>query len=1443
MNMKWKQRCYAWLLSGVMAITAVPSVSLAAGDAAKLQDTAAKLEAAQNEKAADAQMGGYLWANFGTEGGYEKIFFGYSEDGLTWTKLNKKDGVSQPILVNDAEGSDLGVRDPHIIRSAEGNKYWILGTDLHAEGGGAGGSGWNQLSASQKLVIWESTDLVNWREPRLVDAGFDDAGCVWAPEAIYDEAKGDYAVYWSARDKSKAGTSENALRVYVCRTKDFVTFTEPKVWLSEDVDGTYIDKDGKEQFTEVNIIDSTIVKDKGKYYRFSTSDWNTVIDVSDTLDTEDVLDVKNGEEQSTPKGSWKRLVKRSGSSAAGFDGREGLTVYQLPNGLWCVMGDNQGYKAFLTKDLASGKFTAMDASFPDGKFRHGTVMRLTAEEDARIQEAFGNKDSDDDQGETPIEEPILSYDFEGDEGETTITDSAIGDAVKDDGTLYGKAEVVYDEERKSNVLKLDGSSGAYAEIPQGFFDGRDVMTISMDVKSEKDSGNFFTFAYGKNSTAYDFLRVRGTEVRNAITINGWENEQAVSGLGAGTGKWQKVVLVIKGSNMKLYIDGSLVSENKNTARTSSLGTDLKAYFGKSFYDDPYFKGSFDNFKVYNRALGEEEIAADVMDYAPLLKGAVVGTVPDRLTALISRGTDDHTAVFSDIDLKRKEIVPYVRTGTNLKAVPVSLNLLTKKAHVTADGKDFTGGVLDLSKDVTLEVTLAGRKETYTIKKAKIARNPVLPGQYADPDIDYFDGKFWIYPTTDGYPGWSGTKFHAFSSKDMVNWEDEGVIMELANDNPGLNEKGVQIAKSPWAVKGSAWAPTIEKKNGKYYFYYCGKFLDKDGKEPSAIGVAVADSPAGPYTDLGEPLMTTDMCKAANVSMGQAIDPSIFTDDDGTSYLLFGNGNAAIAKLDDDMMSIADGTLTQINGLKISNVVDFRESVIVTKVDGKYHWTWSDDDANSPNYHVNYGVSDELIGADGTVNVTFKKAHLLSKDESKGILGSAHQSVVHVKDANKKDRYFMAYHRFYTPIGIFTSSDGLGVHRETCIDEIFFDEKGEMVITPTLEGVPAVVMANEDGSVNLTPGVSEQGSGSFEVDIAEFTPDANTAVSIKLPESLADSIKSSDSQKISVNVVIPSTLMANGKMPKALTLPKEVLAAAGESQKELTVTVNGSSSYQWTFSGTSQASDVNLLLEVDSAKDADVKNLLKADEKGMVLSFAQQGAIQGAKVTVNVSKMGWKAGESVTLSYYNPQSKALETVKTYTVSKDGKVTVDVAKGGRYAVWKKNAPNVPVKINVSSIKLNKKSVSVGVQDEFTLKATVKPSNATNRKVTWQSKNKKIATVTQKGMVKGKKIGKVTIIAKADGKSAKCTINVKPAPKKITLNAKSKTLKKKKTFQIKIKKKTPSNSVSNKITYKTSNKKVATVSSTGKVKAIKPGKATITVTTCNKKARATIKITVKK
>ena len=229
--------------------------------------------------------------------------------------------------------------------------------------------------------------------------------------------------------------------------------------------------------------------------------------------------------------------------------------YQLPDGTWCAMADNGGYTAYLTDDLASGTFEkSSEASFVDGRFRHGTVMRLSETEQARLLEAYGEDTSDEpDEPEKEAEEPVLEYTFE-EVADNVIKDTATGNDTADDGTMFGSAKVVYDEERDSNVLQLDGSSGGYAQLPTGFFDGRDTMTISMDVKSNLGSGNFFTFTYGKNSTSYDFLRVRGTEVRNAITTAGWQNEREVKGNGAVTGTWQKIDIVIDGVTMKLYID-------------------------------------------------------------------------------------------------------------------------------------------------------------------------------------------------------------------------------------------------------------------------------------------------------------------------------------------------------------------------------------------------------------------------------------------------------------------------------------------------------------------------------------------------------------------------------------------------------------------------------------------------------------------------------------------------------------------------------------------------------------------------------------------------------------------------------------------------------------------------------------------------------------------------
>ena len=807
----------------------------------------------------------------------------------------------------------------------------------------------------------------------------------------------------------------------------------------------------------------------------------------------------------------------------------------------------------------------------------------------------------------------------------------------------------------------------------------------------------------------------------------------------------------------------------------------------------YCKGWIDNLRIKNKASSDAEIkelAAAFVDTLPAVSDVVVGTAPTREQALAYRGTDDHTAITSIVDSAKKEIQSYVRRNTDLTKVPVTFSLAGEVTLKVNDQVMENGTELNLSNDVKVVMERNGSTETWTVKKPIISNNPVLPGQYADPDIDYFDGKFWIFPTTDGYPNWSGDVFHAFSSEDMVNWKDEGVILKLADQNPGKNEQGIQIAASPWAEGGSAWAPTIEEKNGKYYFYYCGKFNNGE----SAVGVAVADHPQGPYTDKGTALLTKAMTDAAGAGVGQAIDPSIFTDDDGTSYMLVGNGSAVIAELNDDMMSIKDGSIKRINGL-----TDFRESVIVTKKDGKYHWTWSCDDANSPNYHVNYGVSDQLIQEDGKVNVTLKKKNLLSKDESKNILGSAHQSVLHVQDASGKERYFMTYHRFYTPLDIFTSGDGLGKHRETCIDEITFDANGEMVIKPTLEGVSAVAMP-ANGEIKASYVTLNKNTLALTINTAE------TLSAVVGPFHTTNKALAWESSDAKI-----ATVDNNGKV---------TAVAAGTA----TITVKTANGKQ----------DVCAVTVTDAVQPPVKVTGVSLNKKTLSLTV---GKSQSLAATVSPANA---ADKSLKWSSSNKSVATVTQAGKVTAKKAGTATITVASVAEPSV--KATCKVTVKAAVVAVKkvtLKPTKATLGVKEKLTLKATVTPSNATSKKVTWKSDKKSVATVSSKGVVTAKKTGTAKITATAGGKKATCKITVKKAPSKLTLNARKKTVKKGKTYQLKVK--LPKNTASNKITYTTSNKKVATVSSAGKVKGIKKGTATITAKTFNGK-KARIKITVK-
>lgn len=301
-------------------------------------------------------------------------------------------------------------------------------------------------------------------------------------------------------------------------------------------------------------------------------------------------------------------------------------------------------------------------------------------------------------------------------------------------------------------------------------------------------------------------------------------------------------------------------------------------------------------------------------------------------------------------------------------------------------------------------------------------NPVLEGFYADPDVIYSNktNKYYLYPTSDGFDGWGGYYFKTFSSENLQDWKDEGVILDLKKD-------------VSWADR-NAWAPTITEKKikGKHKYFYYFTAAQK-------IGVAVADDPAGPFVDSGKPLISS---KPDGVKGGQEIDPAVFNDPkSGKSYLYWGNGYLAVAELNKDMVSIKPNTtkiLTPADGT-------FREGVFVIYRKGTYYFVWSENDTRSPDYRVRYGTSDSPTG-----KIQIPEDNLvLVKDPSQGIYGTGHNSVLQIPG---KDEWYIVYHRFSYPYGIHMG-DAAGFHREVCIDHLYFDDQGRIVpVKPSHEGI-------------------------------------------------------------------------------------------------------------------------------------------------------------------------------------------------------------------------------------------------------------------------------------------------------------------------------------------------------------------------------------------------------
>lgn len=295
-----------------------------------------------------------------------------------------------------------------------------------------------------------------------------------------------------------------------------------------------------------------------------------------------------------------------------------------------------------------------------------------------------------------------------------------------------------------------------------------------------------------------------------------------------------------------------------------------------------------------------------------------------------------------------------------------------------------------------------------------AGNPVFPGWYADPEGIIFDSKYWVYPTYSA-PYNKQVFLDAFSSPDLIQWTKHPHILDTASVK--------------WARR-AIWAPSIIKKDEQYFLFFGANDIQNDA-EKGGIGIAVADKPEGPFRDyLGKPLID----KFYNGA--QPIDQFAFKDANGQYYLIYGGWrHCNIAKLNKDFTGFVpfeDGTT-----FKEITPQGYVEGPFMFIRNGKYYFMWSEGGWTGPDYSVAYAISDSPFGP-------FKRIGKILQQNPAIATGAGHHSVIHEKG---KDAWYIVYHR--RPI-----SETDGNSRVTCIDRMYFDEKG--LIRPviiTKEGVP------------------------------------------------------------------------------------------------------------------------------------------------------------------------------------------------------------------------------------------------------------------------------------------------------------------------------------------------------------------------------------------------------
>jgi hypothetical protein len=337
-----------------------------------------------------------------------------------------------------------------------------------------------------------------------------------------------------------------------------------------------------------------------------------------------------------------------------------------------------------------------------------------------------------------------------------------------------------------------------------------------------------------------------------------------------------------------------------------------------------------------------------------------------------------------------------------------------------------------------------------------AQNPIIRDQFtADPTARVFGDKVYLYPSHDiPTPDGKGLRkdwfcmedYHVFSSTNLTDWIDHGVI--------------VSQVKVPWANPKaySMWAPDCIEKNGKYYFYF-PTAPDTAYGRGFAIGVAVADNPAGPFVPEPTPIKNA-----------RGIDPNVFIDKDGQAYLYYASRGFVVVKLKENMLEF--DSVPQI----IGNLPEkgLKEGPFLFERKGIYYLTFPH--VENKTERLEYAMGSSPMGP-------FKMAGVIM-DEAPNGCWTNHQSFI-----NFKDQWYLFYHQN-------DLSPKFDKNRSTRIDSLFFNADGTIQkVIPTFRGV-GITDATKKIQIDRYSQISDTGTTVEFIDTLNTFGGWKTVFSIK-----------------------------------------------------------------------------------------------------------------------------------------------------------------------------------------------------------------------------------------------------------------------------------------------------------------------------------------------------------